>query len=292
MESFDTNVTVVEENNTKNKSGREIDIREVGGFLLSKLWIIALVVLCFIIIAFLYTELITPMYSATRSVYISNKSTANLGGSYDEEGVYGQDLSVAIQLTKSSEEIFTKYGFCASVADALNKLDLDDEIFNKHFKNEEFKTFLEFYKSNIDPEGTGKITPETVMSCISIASDEEKCTVSFTATTPSPELSDMISDAATALCMEDYLNEINGSYSKKMITVGLLDEGSKLPTNPSPSNKHPLRNMIIGAVLGFVLICAILVCFFIFDDKIKVPDDIQKHLKLNVLGEIPEIEEA
>jgi N-acetylmuramoyl-L-alanine amidase len=57
------------------------------------------------------------------------------------------------------------------------------------------------------------------------------------------------------------------------------------------SNIHYFRNMAIGAILGFVVICAVLLAFYIFDDKIKTPDDIEKHLGLSVLGEIPEIEE-
>lgn len=282
MESNNTNLTVVEENNTKNKSGREIDIREVGGFLISKLWIIALVVLCCVIVAYLYTEIfITPMYSSSSRVYVSNKTISNQDG-YNEDGVYGGDLTVAIQLTKSSEAIFTSYEFCSLVADKLNA----NENISSFFDNEKgstFKTFTEFYKASFNVE---KITPETVMSCIRVSSDEDKCTVDLSVTTPSPELSAIISATATA-CMQEHINAINKSDT---IVIGDLDKGGRVST--SPSNKHPLRNMVICAVVGLILICAILVCFFIFDDKIKVPDDIQKHLKLNVLGEIPEIEEA
>ena len=116
--------------------------------------------------------------------------------------------------------------------------------------------------------------------------DEETCTVQLTVTTPSPELSAIISYTATA-CMEDYINVMNQANT---IGIGALNKGGEIAQ--SPSNRHPLRNMAIAAVIGFVVVCAILICFFVFDDKIKVPDDIQKHLKLNVLGEIPEIEEA
>ena len=49
--------------------------------------------------------------------------------------------------------------------------------------------------------------------------------------------------------------------------------------------------MALGAAIAVVVVCAILLAFYIFDDKIKTPDDIEKHLGLSVLGEIPEIED-
>ena len=49
--------------------------------------------------------------------------------------------------------------------------------------------------------------------------------------------------------------------------------------------------MALSAVVAIIAVCAILLAFYIFDDKIKTPDDIEKHLGLSVLGEIPEIEE-
>ena len=49
--------------------------------------------------------------------------------------------------------------------------------------------------------------------------------------------------------------------------------------------------MALSAVIAIIVVCAILLAFYIFDDKIKTPDDIEKHLGLSVLGEIPEIED-
>ena len=281
MESTTNTNNINNENIAKSKSGREIDIREVCGFLFSKIWIIALVTLCCMIIAFLYTRIfITPMYSSNSEVYVINKNTGT-NSSLPNNNMSTTDLSVAVQLTRSSEKIFKGYEFCSLVANELNNLD-DVSSF---FKSEEIqaKKFTDFYYERFNVK---KITPETVMSCISISSDEETCTVQLTVTTPSPELSAIISHTATA-CMQNHINDMNQANT---IGIGYIDRGGKVAT--SPSNIHPLRNMAICAILGFVVICAILICFFVFDDKIKVPDDIQKYLKINVLGEIPEIEEA
>ena len=85
--------------------------------------------------------------------------------------------------------------------------------------------------------------------------------------------------------MQDYIND---NFKVDTISVGRIDYES-VPT--SPSNINYFRDMFLSAVVAAIAICAILLAFYIFDDKIKTPDDIEKHLGLSVLGEIPEIEE-
>ena len=278
MESTPSTNNINNEATSKNKFGREIDIREVCGFLFSKIWIIALVTLCCIIIAFLYTRIITPMYSSSREVYVTNKNT-NTNPSYNNN-MSTTDIAVATQLTRSSEKIFKGYEFCSLVANELNNLSDVSEFLRSKDDTASAISFVDFYRGEIDADN--------IISYTSISSDEETCTIKLTITTASPELSAIISYVATA-SMQNYINDMNQANT---IVIGCLDKskGDNIPT--SPSNIHPVRNMAICAVLGFVAICAILVCFFVFDDKIKVPDDIQKYLKINVLGEIPEIEEA
>ena len=87
------------------------------------------------------------------------------------------------------------------------------------------------------------------------------------------------------MCMQEYIND---NFKVDTIIVGRIDYES-IPT--SPSNINYFRNMALSAIVAVVAICAILLAFYIFDDKIKTPDDIDKHLELSVLGEIPEIEE-
>jgi len=267
-------------NNNANtaKKGKEIDIREVASFLLSKLWIIALVVLCCLIIAFLYTRIfITPLYNSQSKVLITNKTDA------EADYITGGDISIAIQLAKTSEEIFTGYDYLSLVAEKLNSNEIDISPYFKREGQTIYNKFTDFYLSIYGQE---KITASALRSFIGVSSNEDARTVTLTVTTPSPELSAIISRVATA-CMQDHMNTVNKSET---VVVGNIDSGGRI--SYSPSNLHTLRNMVICAAIGFVVICAILACFFIFDDKIKVPDDIERHLKLNVLGEIPEIEEA
>ena len=71
MDSNNTSLkTTTNEINTSS-----LDLRDVINFLLSKIWIIVLVVLCFAIVAFLWTDLfVDPQYTSTTDMFIISTS--------------------------------------------------------------------------------------------------------------------------------------------------------------------------------------------------------------------------
>ena len=66
--------------------------------------------------------------------------------------------------------------------------------------------------------------------------------------------------------------------------VNVVDYAN-LPENPISPNT--IKNIIIGGLIGFVLVVAILVISFLMDDTIKTPDDVELYLGLSVLASIP-----
>ncbi|MCR8746788.1 YveK family protein [Romboutsia lituseburensis] len=89
----------------------------------------------------------------------------------------------------------------------------------------------------------------------------------------------------------DIANKIPNVFSKeaKRITnankVEVIDKAilSKVPVN---SNKT--MNMVIAAVLGVMIGLFVIFLIEYLDNKIKTPQDIQKHLELPILGVIPD----
>ena len=57
------------------------------------------------------------------------------------------------------------------------------------------------------------------------------------------------------------------------------------PTKPSSPNL--LKNAVIGFALGFMLSAGIVVLIFLFDDKIRNGDDVEKYLNMPLLGMLP-----
>ena len=264
------------------KIGKEIDVRDATSYLLSKLWIIALITALSIVAAFLITSFTTELYTSTNKVMLINKNEQVEGSTSDK--LNPSDLSIAIQLTKMSSEIFTSDSFANRVSEMLNedtgKFSTIMDLVNDNYKTN-YTSFSEFYYGL---SGDYKILFKTIKSSLSVKYNEDTCAVTLSSTTKNKYLSAFIVTAAYE-CMQEHINE---NFKVDSIIVGQVDYG-KIPSEPS--NIHYSRNMIVGAVLGAVAICALLLSFYVFDDKIKTPDDIEKHLGLSVLGEIPEIED-
>ena len=89
---------------------------------------------------------------------------------------------------------------------------------------------------------------------------------------------------------EDIANEIPKVFKKeaKRITkandIQVIDKAI-LPQNPIKPNK--MMNMAIAAVLGAMIGLFVVFLIEYLDNKLKTPQDIEKHLGLSVLGVVP-----
>ena len=280
-------------NNASTKNATELDIRDVANYLLGKLWIIALVVLCFAIIAFLWTTFfITRQYKSTTDMFIINTSS---NSSTNGNAPSTSDWSIGKQLTKTSSELIMG-DYCDWVAEKIINFDPDVDtelakILSDRQIMEKQTTFLatfgRYLDINLDDDEAAQREKigKFIRSNIKVTSDDETCIVSVTATTENPNLSAAISNAVM-FWFGDYINE----FMQVNTIVTTVSKSGGLPT--SPSNANATKNAAIFGVIGAVLICAILVIIFVFDDKIKTPDDVEKQLGLSVLGAIPEIDEV
>ena len=55
----------------------------------------------------------------------------------------------------------------------------------------------------------------------------------------------------------------------------------------APSSPNTIKNTAMGALLGMVLACGILIVLHLMDDTIKDEDDVRKYLNLNTLAALP-----
>lgn len=89
-------------------------------------------------------------------------------------------------------------------------------------------------------------------------------------------LSNMLSDK-----LRDQISEIMNTDRPSVVQRASVPKAQS-----SPSVK---RDVVIGAVLGALLVIAVLVIRHLMDDTIKISDDVHKYLGLDVLAEFPEI---
>ena len=64
----------------------------------------------------------------------------------------------------------------------------------------------------------------------------------------------------------------------------IMDYGH-IPTGPSSPNL--VKNTIIGGLLGFIVICGIIIVLHLMNDAIHTSEDIERYLGINTLGLIP-----
>ncbi len=77
----------------------------------------------------------------------------------------------------------------------------------------------------------------------------------------------------------EYIGEIMEMIPPKIVEEGIAAE---LPVTP-----NVLKNAVIGALLGAVLVCAAVTLQVVMNDTIKTEEDIEKYLKISTLAEVP-----
>jgi len=229
----------------------QIDVRDVLNYILGKFWIVLIAIVAVAIGAVAYTSTITPKYESTSTLFVLKVDETTTTQSTT-------DFGVAKQMALTAPDLFT-LDFCNNVADELNSQ----------------PSFTNLY---------GTITGEQIQEYTKAESDKEKCIITFTVLSPNSKLS------------KDLVNAVTEAFEKNIRDIVRIDSirtsiAQKGVENPKASNLHMARNAIIGALVGAVLAVAGLFVAFIFDDKIKTPDDINRYLDLNVLGVIPEIDQ-
>lgn len=77
----------------------------------------------------------------------------------------------------------------------------------------------------------------------------------------------------------EYIGEIMEMVPPKLVEEGIA---ATLPVTP-----NILKNTVIGAVIGILLVCGIVVIRVIMNDTIKTEEDIEKYLNISTLAEVP-----
>lgn len=82
-----------------------------------------------------------------------------------------------------------------------------------------------------------------------------------------------------AECSSEYIGEIMEMIPPKIVEEGITAE---LPVTP-----NVLKNTVIGAVLGALLVCAAVTFRCVTNDTIKTAEDVEKYLRISTLAEVP-----
>lgn len=84
----------------------------------------------------------------------------------------------------------------------------------------------------------------------------------------------------TAKVARSFIVEKMGQKEPSVLHYGYIDE--------TPVSPAKIKNTLTGAIIGFILSCAAVLVGWIFNDTIRSEEDVERKLKLKVLGVIPQ----
>ncbi len=95
------------------------------------------------------------------------------------------------------------------------------------------------------------------------------------------------SDAFLAKKIVDKLTDVSVDKMESVMDTdkpSIMDYGH---VSQSPASPSLTKNTVIGGMLGFVVICGIIIVLYLMNDGIHTSDDVERYLGLNTLGLIP-----
>lgn len=223
----------------------EIDLKQLFELALARIKLIIFVVLVFTVSAFLISEFVlTPLYTATATLYVnSNKTTVS------------QNISIS-------------------------DIDTGRELVSLYSEFIESDTVLEQVAATVSNETDMAFTANNIRNMISSGGVNETALMAVVATTPSPEVSQIIANAVADIA-PDRITEFMDGSSVKVVDYAKLPE--------APSSPNVMKNTAIGFILGIVISFGIVFVMELMDTRIKNEDDLKKLLDYPVIGTIPEI---
>ncbi len=223
----------------------EIDLKRLFEMAIARIRLIIFVVFIFTVSAFLISKFVlTPLYTATATLYVnSNKTTVS------------QNISI-------------------------NDIDTGRELVSLYSEFIESDTVLEQVAATVSNETDIAFTAKDIRAMITSGGVNETALMAVVATSPSPEISQIIANAVADIA-PDRITEFMDGSSVKVVDYAKLPE--------SASSPNVKKNTAMGFMLGIVISFGMIFVMELMDTRIKNEDDLKKLLEYPVIGIIPEI---
>ena len=127
------------------------------------------------------------------------------------------------------------------------------------------------------------MTYEEIINCINVSFVKDTDVIKLSITTTDPYMSAEIATEMTNV----FTKEIVEVYNIQNISI--IDEAE---VDEEPVNISHVKNIVIFAMVAFILVAGVVFIIYYFDNSIKSTDDIQKITGLPVLCTVPKFEEV
>ena len=240
------------------------DIRRLISLLLGKVWLIVASAILFGICSFLYTKFVVPLkYESYTSLYVrSDRTTAT---ATTDENTGNINLST-LNFSKSLVDTYVVVLKSNSVMDKIGNLlvlEFDEETLASVFVVKD-----------------GKISNDSIKSCFTMTSIEETEAMRISAVTTDPEVS-------AALC--NMMAQVAPDFLIRVVGAGSVEVIDPAVPNYNPVSASPVKNALLGFLVGAVIAVGFIFVVDFFDDTIKDSDELSDLFDKAVLGDVQKV---
>lgn len=230
-------------------------IKDIIRLLLSHIWLIIVITALGAGAAFGISKFLLPLqYSSHITMYVQSYTGIT------ENANNVNNISNSKQLVNTYMEVLKDDAVMNAVAEKLSK-QFEENVLSQNFTIND----------------SGKITPASIRSCLAISSVTDTSAVKVTATAKNAEV-------AAAICND--LTQVAPQYVEEAVGVGSINTIDTAKVYNSPVAPNTIKNTMIGAVAGFMLIVLIIFLIDFFDNTIKDTDALGKKYNKAIIGDI------
>ncbi len=230
-------------------------IKDIIRLLLSHIWLIIIVTILGAGAAFSFSKFVLPLeYSSHITMYVQSYTGIT------ENANNVNNISNSKQLVNTYMEVLKDDAVMNAVGDKL-MTQFDSDTLNQNFSLTE----------------NGRITPSSIRNCLAISSVTDTSAVKVTATTQNAEV-------AAAICND--LTQVAPQYVEDAVGVGSINTIDTAKVYSTPVAPNTMKNTVLGAAAGFMLIVLLLFVIDFFDNTIKDADALGKKYNKAIIGEI------
>lgn len=124
---------------------------------------------------------------------------------------------------------------------------------------------------------------KTLKSRLSIANPNDTRILTISIQDPDPQMAKAIVDEVSKQASE-FIGDVMEMQAPKIV-----EDGEISFTKVSPNTK---KNVMLGALAGAFLVCAVIVVMTLLNDTIQTEEDVEKYLGLYVLANVPDRQES
>ena len=230
-------------------------IKDIFKLLLSHIWLIIVITVLGGGASFCLSKFVLPLeYSSHITMYVQSYT----GISENADNV--NNISNSKQLVNTYMEVLKDDAVMKAVGDLL-VTQFDEKVLSENFSI----------------SGNGKIAPASIRSCLVISSVSDTSAVKVTATAKNAEV-------AAAICND--LTQVAPQYVEEAVGVGSINTIDTAKVYNTPVAPNTMKNTVLGAMAGFMLIVLILFLIDFFDNTIKDADVLSNKYNKAIIGDI------